>query len=137
MSRILVTGINYAPENIGTGKYTSELCEWLAARGHQVRVVTAPPYYPAWKVWPGHRTRWFRRERVAGVEVIRCLIWVPRQPRGFTRVLHLASFACTSLLAMLYSLAWRPQLVINIAPTLASAPDSLCNPTKLQSALVR
>ena len=22
MSRILVTGINYAPENIGTGKYT-------------------------------------------------------------------------------------------------------------------
>jgi len=55
MSRILVTGINYAPENIGTGKYTSELCEWLAAHGHDVRVVTAPPYYPAWKVWPEYR----------------------------------------------------------------------------------
>lgn len=117
-------GINYAPENIGTGKYTGEFAEWLAARGHHVRVISTPPYYPAWKVWPGHRTRWFRRERVANVEVIRCPIWVPAQPRGLTRMLHLASFAFTSLLAMAYSLAWRPQLVINIAPTLASAPGA-------------
>jgi colanic acid biosynthesis glycosyl transferase WcaI len=122
MSRILVTGINYAPENIGTGKYTSEMCEWLAGQGHDVRVVTAPPYYPAWKVWPEARTRWFRRERLNGVEVIRCPLWVPAKPRGVTRVLHLASFAATSALAMLASTAWRPDVVINIAPTLAGAP---------------
>jgi len=30
----------------GIGKYTGEMAAWLAARGHQVRVVTAPPYYP-------------------------------------------------------------------------------------------
>ena len=124
VSRVILIGINYAPENIGTGKYTGELAEWLVARGHQVRVITAPPYYPAWEVWPGHRTRWFHRERIAGVEVIRCPIWVPAQPRGLTRMLHLASFAFTSLLVMLHSLAWRPQLVINIAPTLASAPGA-------------
>lgn len=124
MSRILVTGINYAPENIGTGKYTAELCEWLAARGHAVRVVTAPPYYPAWKVWPQHAARWFRRERRSGVEVIRCPIWVPEQPRGLTRMLHLLSFALTSLAALFFSVAWRPQLVINVAPTLASAPGA-------------
>jgi len=124
MSRILVTGINFAPEPVGTGKYTGELCAWLAARGHDVRVVTAPPYYPAWQVWKGHRTRWFRRERWNDVEVIRCPTWVPRKPRGATRLLHLASFGITSLLALLWSLAWRPQLVINIAPTLASAPGA-------------
>jgi colanic acid biosynthesis glycosyl transferase WcaI len=124
MSRILVTGINFAPEPVGTGKYTGELCAWLATRGHDVRVVTAPPYYPAWQVWTGHRTRWFRRERWNDVDVIRCPTWVPRQPRGATRLLHLASFGMTSLLALLWSLAWRPQLVINIAPTLASAPGA-------------
>ena len=124
MSRILVTGINYAPESIGTGKYTAELCEWLAARGHDVRVVTAPPYYPAWQVWPQHRTRWFRRVRHAGVDVIRCPIWVPPQPRGLTRILHLLSFALSSAAALACSIAWRPQLVINIAPTLASAPGA-------------
>jgi colanic acid biosynthesis glycosyl transferase WcaI len=124
MSRILVAGINYAPETIGTGKYTGELCEWLAARGHSVRVVTAPPYYPAWKLWPGYRKAWFQRERRNGVDVIRCPIWVPAQPRGATRLLHLASFALTSLAALLHSLAWRPQLVLNVAPTLASAPGT-------------
>lgn len=125
MSRIVLTGINYAPENIGIGKYSSELCEWLATRGHDVRVVTAPPYYPAWAIWPMYRALWFHRERREGVEVIRCPIWVPRQPRGLTRLLHLLSFSLSSLAALVYSLAWRPQLVINIAPALTSAPGAL------------
>ena len=124
MSRILVTGINYAPECIGTGKYTSEFCEWLAARGHDVRVVTAPPYYPEWCIAPEHRARWFRREQRNGVEVIRCPFWVPKQPRGLTRMLHLASFAVSSFAALVASIAWRPQVVINIAPTLTSAPGA-------------
>ncbi|KGQ20245.1 Glycosyl transferase [Lysobacter dokdonensis DS-58] len=122
--RILVAGINYAPECIGTGKYTSEFCEWLAARGHDVRVVTAPPYYPEWKVASEHRTRWFRRERRNGVDVIRCPTWVPAKPRGITRMLHLASFGLSSIAALIASLPWRPDLVINIAPTLASAPGA-------------
>ncbi|GAB3355347.1 WcaI family glycosyltransferase [Lysobacter tyrosinilyticus] len=124
MSRILVSGINYAPENIGTGKYTGEMCEWLASRGHDVRVVTAPPYYPAWKVWPGFARFRHSRERRNGVDVVRCPIWVPEQPRGVTRILHLASFAVTSLLALLQAIAWRPQVVVTIAPTLASAPGA-------------
>lgn len=122
MARILVTGINYAPEHIGTGKYTGEMCRWLAARGHSVRVVTAPPYYPAWSVWPGYRRLWFQKESLAGTEVIRCPLWVPKKPGGLTRMLHLASFALTATFAMLYSLAWRPRYVVAIAPTLANAP---------------
>lgn len=123
-TRVLVTGINFAPENIGTGKYTGELCEWLAARGYRVRVVTAPPYYPAWKVWAGYSALGFCRTRWDHLTVIRCPIWVPRQPRGLTRLLHLASFAISSTLALLYCIPWRPQVVINIAPTLASAPGA-------------
>ena len=48
--KILLYGINFAPELTGTGKYMGEMAAWLAARGHDVRVVTAPPYYPAWAV---------------------------------------------------------------------------------------
>ena len=44
--KILVYGINYSPELTGIGKYTGEMVEWLAAQGHEVRVITAPPYYP-------------------------------------------------------------------------------------------
>ena len=40
--RILIHGINFSPELTGIGKYTGEMAEWLAAQGHEVRVVTAP-----------------------------------------------------------------------------------------------
>lgn len=124
MCRILVVGINYAPENISTGKYTSEMCTWLVSKGYEVRVITAPPYYPAWKVWPGYRTRVFRSERLEGVHVVRCPLWVPAVPRGFSRLIHLLSFAFTSAVAALASIVWRPRLVICIAPTLLCAPAS-------------
>jgi len=43
--KILVYGINYSPELTGIGKYTGEMVEWMASQGHDVRVITAPPYY--------------------------------------------------------------------------------------------
>jgi colanic acid biosynthesis glycosyl transferase WcaI len=54
--KILVYGINYAPELTGIGKYTAEMAETLAATGHEVRVVSAPPYYPEWRIANGFAT---------------------------------------------------------------------------------
>ena len=51
--RLLILGINFAPEPTGIGKYTGELAQWLARRGHQISVVTTRPYYPEWKRAPG------------------------------------------------------------------------------------
>jgi len=42
--KILIYSANYAPEPTGIGKYSGEMAEWLAAKGHDVRVVAAPPY---------------------------------------------------------------------------------------------
>ena len=39
--RVLIHGINYAPELIGVGRYTSDFAEYLAEQGHAVEVVTA------------------------------------------------------------------------------------------------
>ena len=50
--KILFYGINFAPELIGVGKYSSETVEYLVSQGHDVRVVAAPPYYPQWRVDP-------------------------------------------------------------------------------------
>jgi colanic acid biosynthesis glycosyl transferase WcaI len=44
--RILIQSINFSPEMTGIGKYSGEMAEWLASRGHEVRVVSAPPHYP-------------------------------------------------------------------------------------------
>lgn len=60
--KILVYGINYSPELTGIGKYTGEMVEWLAAQGHEVRVITAPPYYPQWQVGENYSARRYKRE---------------------------------------------------------------------------
>ena len=94
--KILIYGLNYAPEPVGIGKYSGELGPWLAARGHHVRVITAPPYFPGWRVSAPHRNGYCLKHR-EGVRVRRCPLWVPRRPSGLTRLLHLASFALSSL----------------------------------------
>ena len=75
---MLLYGLNYAPEPVGIGKFSGDMATWLAARGHQVRVVTAPPYFPEWQA-RGNR---YRHKHSEGVAVWRCPLWVPRQPRA-------------------------------------------------------
>ncbi len=115
--RLLVLGINYAPELTGIGRYTSEMAEWLAARGHTVQVVTAPPYYPAWRVGEGYSAWRYRCEVLTGIRVSRCPLWVPLDQSGLKRVLHLASFALSSLPVVLWQgLRWRPDVVWVVEP---------------------
>jgi colanic acid biosynthesis glycosyl transferase WcaI len=119
--RVLIYGLNYAPEPVGIGKYSGELVEWLAAQGHQVRVITAPPYFPQWEA----RGNCYRRERLQGVDVQRCPLWVPSKPSGIKRLLHLASFALSSLPVLLSQWSWRPEVVITVAPAFFCAPGAL------------
>jgi colanic acid biosynthesis glycosyl transferase WcaI len=123
--KILIYGLNYAPELTGAGKYTAEMAEALAARGHDVRVVCAPPYYPEWKVADGFSWWRGRRETLRGVEVARAPLWVPKRPNGVKRLMHLASFAAASLPALVSHARWRPQVVMTIAPSLLNAPAAL------------
>lgn len=120
--KILLYGLNFWPEPTGIGKYSGEMAAWLAARGHDVRVVTAPPYYPEWKVRAEYRWPPYRSERWAQARVWRTPVWVPREPGGFRRVLHLLSFAAASAPAMLRQLPWRPDMVLTVAPALTCAP---------------
>ena len=69
--RVLIHSIDYAPEVISGGNYNGEMCDLLTNRGHEVRVVTAPPFYPEWRVREGYSAWAYRRERIAGIGVER------------------------------------------------------------------
>ena len=60
-----------------------------------------------------------------GVSVWRCPIWVPSKPSGIKRLLHLASFAFTSLPIMLSQILWHPNIILTIEPPLFAAPAAL------------
>jgi len=127
--RLLLYGINFRPELTGVGKYSGELADWLAGRGHGVEVVTAPPYYPEWRVPAGYRAWAWRQERDGPgnrVRVWRCPLWVPSRVRTMTRLVHLASFAASSAVPLLWrTVVGRPDVLLVVAPTLAIAPAAL------------
>lgn len=130
--RILIHGINFSPELTGIGKYSGEMAKWLAAQGHEVRVVSAPPYYPQWRIADGFTKRWSSesvqctsfRESGGSLVVYRCPLWVPVKPSGLKRILHLASFALSSFPVMLGQIFWRPSIVLVVEPPLFCAPHA-------------
>jgi len=133
--RILIHGINYTPELTGIGKYTGEMADWLASQGHEVRVVTAPPYYPQWRILEGYANTWqtgpchpAQTETEAGpgsLQVFRCPLWVSSSASGLKRLLHLASFAVASFPVLMRQVFWRPNLVWVVEPPLFCAPQAL------------
>jgi colanic acid biosynthesis glycosyl transferase WcaI len=124
--RILIYGLNYAPELTGIGKYTGEMAAWLADQGHEVRVVTAPPYYPAWRIRDDYRGAWYRIEHVPGRPLVfRTPLYVPKRPTGVKRIVHLFSFMLGSLPVMVRQMFWQPQIVFTVEPTFFCAPLTL------------
>lgn len=127
--RIVVYAINYSPELTGCGKYTGEMVSWLAAHGCSVDVVTTPPYYPEWTVKPGYG-KWSYRtesdlEQSEAVRITRCPLYVPKKVTGKTRLLHLMSFALSSVPPLFRALWARPDMLVLVLPTLVCAPVAL------------
>jgi putative colanic acid biosynthesis glycosyltransferase WcaI len=109
------------------------MAEWLAQRGHHVRVVTSPPHYPQWRIWEGYSSWRFSSDNpllnpdsAPTLGIFRCPVWVPRAPRGWKRIAYLLSFSLSSWPAMLRQIPWCPDVVLLVEPTLMCSPQVLC-----------
>lgn len=116
--KILVYGINYAPELTGIGKYTGEMCEWLASQGHEVTMLTAKPYYPEWEVHQvyQHQKGWIK-ENINGVTVYRVPFYVPKEVSSIKRIIHEFSFVLSGIPFWCKAM-FKPKydVVISVAP---------------------
>jgi colanic acid biosynthesis glycosyl transferase WcaI len=120
---ILVHAINFAPELIGCGKYTSELVQYLAHRGHLVEVVTAPPHYPGWTVGHSYNAFAYTCETFGSVKIKRCPIIVKKNGGGLWRLLAPLSFAAAAAPVIVWRiLSSRPDVFLCVEPTLFAAP---------------
>jgi colanic acid biosynthesis glycosyl transferase WcaI len=125
LKRVFIYGINYAPELTGVGRYTGAIGRYLADRGVAVDVVTAPPHYPGWAPRDGFCNR-YSVERQSSQRITRCPLILRKKMLGIWRLIAPLSFAATSApLALWRILTTRPQAVLCVEPTLASAPLAL------------
>lgn len=122
---IKIVSLNYYPELTGIGKYNGEMSPWFVSQGDDVSVLCAPPYYPEWQVHSGFNGKRFATSVENGVSVTRCPTYVPAQPTTVKRLIHLASFAFSSSLALFGRLFKKPDVVLVVEPTLFCVPTVL------------
>lgn len=114
--RILLYSYNYHPEPIGIAPLMTELAEGLVKRGHQVRVVTAFPWYPNSEIPEEYAGKLYATEERNGVKIQRSYVWA-RQERGLkNRVLFELSFVFLSFFQAING--WRPDVIFLTVPGL-------------------
>lgn len=123
--RVLLIGYNYAPEPTGIGKYSGEMIQCLANQGHECTVLTTYPYYPYWSVQEPYRSFrfWYKRE-IENFEsggricVIRCPIYVPKEPSGSKRIILDFSFLISSFFPLIGLMFQKKfNLIFAVAPS--------------------
>jgi len=123
--RILFVGYNFSPELTGIGKYSGEMMQWLAQKGHECTVLTSYPYYPYWKIQDPYRKNrfWYKKEVTnfdsgGKLRVIRCPMYVPNKPSGTKRMLLDSTFSISAFLISIPLLFLKKYTrIITIAPS--------------------
>lgn len=116
--RILVVSQHYWPEPFAV----ADVCETLAARGHEVTVLTGLPNYPEGRVPEEYRRGRNRRQSRNGVEIVRSSL-VERRTGAARRIANYLSFARrASRLAKRLPEGFDVVLVNQTSPVLMALP---------------
>lgn len=124
--RFIILTQYYPPEPGAASLRLEAMAQQLQSKGHGVEVVTATPHHLGAVAGENHRWRWFYREKVHGVSVLRC--WIFRVPTGrfWLRLLNYFSFVVTGFLGLLtvrrgdYLIVESPPLFLGITAFLYS-----------------
>jgi glycosyltransferase involved in cell wall biosynthesis len=91
--KILLVTQWFPPE---PGKLLLDLATCARAAGHELTVLTGFPNYPMGKLYPGYRMRWWQRETIEGVPVIRVPLYPEHSRSAWRRVLNYLSFGLSA-----------------------------------------
>ncbi|MEH1124633.1 glycosyltransferase family 4 protein [Micromonospora sp. CPCC 206061] len=103
----------------------ASLAEELAARGHEVRVLTGFPNYPVGVIYPGYRQQWNAWSTTGRITTRRVPLYPSHDSSAARRIATYASFAATSSVAAVRYLAGVDALYVYHPPATAFAPAAL------------
>ncbi|MCA8980249.1 MAG: glycosyltransferase family 4 protein [Planctomycetes bacterium] len=110
---------NFPPETNAPATRTHEHARRWVRAGHRVTVVTGAPNFPAGKLHDGWRNRWFAREELDGIQVIRVKTFISANQGTLLRTLDYLSFMVAGFLGAL--VPRRPDLVVATSPQFFTA----------------
>ncbi len=114
--RILVLAQHFAPEDVSGAALATQLAVDLVRRGHSVAFATCFPSYPKGVVFDGYRGKFFARETLSGVNVIRTWSYTSPLKTNARRLINQGTFSAAVLLAGLAG--GRPDVILSYSPPL-------------------
>lgn len=111
----------YAPEP-GPAALPAGLAQGLAARGHDVQVVTGFPNYPTGVLAPGYTQRRRFDEVMGGVKVRRVALYANHDESALHRMANYGSFAASAWLSGIDSFADVDVVWVNYSPVTIGWP---------------
>ncbi len=105
----------FRPDELAGAALFTDLAFFLKLQGHDVRVTTTFPYYPAWRLRPEDKGVKCRDESLDGIIVRRVGMFVPERPNGARRVASDLTFFI-NLLRYGEFKDWTPEVVLTASP---------------------
>lgn len=116
--KILFLTDNFPPEVNAPATRTYEHCrEWIK-EGVEVTVITCTPNFPQGKVYGGYKNKFYQKEMIDGICVIRVWSYITANEGFVKRTLDFISFSITSFMAGLFQ---KADLIIATSPQFFTA----------------
>ena len=126
---ILFLTDNFPPESNAPANRTYEHAIRWANEGNKVTVITCAPNFPSGQVFPGYRNRWYQREQISGIDVVRVKTYITANERFLRRIVDYLSFMITGTIAAL--IQKKPDVII------ATSPQFFCGVAGMLAATLR
>lgn len=111
--KILFITDNFPPETNAPATRTYEHCQEWIKKGAEVTIITCAPNFPHGKVYEGYKNKFYQKENIEGIEVIRVWSYMSSNAGFIKRVLDYVSFSLTSFMAGLFQ---KTDVIIATSP---------------------
>ena len=111
--RILFLTDNFPPEVNAPASRTFAHCKNWVKHGHEVTVITCAPNFPLGKVYNGYKNKFYQKEWMEGIKVIRVWSYIAANEGFFKRTLDFISFViffCGDISKMRYNCSNFPAI---------------------------
>jgi len=111
--RILFLSDNFPPENNAPSYRTYEHCKEWVNKGSAVTVITCFPNFPNGKIFKGYKNKFYEKEVIDGINVIRIWTYISKNQGFLKRTLDYMSF---SVMSFIFGLFQKCDIIIGTSP---------------------